>query len=152
VLLILFAIIQFGIMLSQYITVVDAARDGARQLALQQGNNDPCDPALQIAVNDGSSIKLAPANVTITFATPTGGTTSKDYCITNSSGVGQTAAWPNSTYAYPAGNSSSSATNAGAEVEGDTATMTVQKVFKPEVFGFGFFSVTLSSSASDAIE
>jgi Flp pilus assembly protein TadG len=148
VLLILFAIIQFGIMLSEYITVTDAARDGARELALQQGNNDPCDPAVKIAISDGSSINLAATSVTITFATPTGASTKLDYCV-GPAPSSTPPGWPTSSSTYPASNTSS---NAGAEVEGDTATMTVQKVFKPEVLGFGFFSVTLSSSASDAIE
>lgn len=152
VLLILFAIIQFGLMLNTYVTVSDAARSGARQLALEQGINDPCDPAVKVATTAGSAIGLTPTNVTIGFTSATGTTvgttttysTTADYCASVANSTTPT------TYAYPENNTTT--TNAGSLTEGDTASMTVQKIFKPEVLGFGFFTVTLSSTASDAVE
>jgi Flp pilus assembly protein TadG len=151
-LFVLFAIVNFGLMLNQYITVSDAARSGARQLALEQGNNDPCDQAVTVATQAGGSINLSASNVSITFASATGGATSNDYCLTNSSGKPVTTPWPSSTYPSPAGNNSANATDPGAEVQGDEATMTVTKIYPLQFFGFKLTTVTLSSSASDAVE
>jgi Flp pilus assembly protein TadG len=145
-LLILFAIVQFGIMLNTYITVSDAARSGARQLALEQGNNDPCDPAVQVATTAGSSATISTPEVTITFATPAGGSTKLDYCVGPAPST-PPPAWSS----YPAGNAAGG-TNAGAEVQGDTATVTVTKPFTWNLFGFKFGTVYLSASASDAVE
>jgi len=145
-LFILYGIIQFGLLLNTYITVTDSARAGARQLALGQGNNDPCDPAVQIATNDGGSINLTAANVNVTFTTAAGGTPTHDYCESVS---GTNTPAP---YTYPANNGSVSATNPGNEVEGDTASVTVTKLFPLQFFGFKLMNINLTSSASDAVE
>jgi Flp pilus assembly protein TadG len=145
-LFVLYGIIQFGLLLNTYITVTDSARAGARQLALEQGNNDPCDPAVQVATNAGSSVKLTSTNVTVTFTTAAGGTPTHDYCI---SVGGTTTPAP---YTYPANNGAISATNPGNEVEGDTASMTVTTLFPLQFFGFKLMNINLTSSASDAVE
>jgi hypothetical protein len=151
--LVLLAIIQFGRMLETYIVLTDAARTGARQLALEQGNDDPCDPAVVAMMNSASSIGINATNVnndmTISFAsmsTPPA-TTLPDYCK-STAGTPATAVTP---YTYPASNASSSST-AGAEVEGDEATMNLTTKFTVGVFGFNWATVTLKASASDAIE
>jgi Flp pilus assembly protein TadG len=152
-LVVLFGIVQFGIMMNTYINVSDAARSGARQLALEQGNNDPCDPAMQVATTAGSSAQISTTNVTITFASPTGGATSNDYCLaTGASKTPMTSAWPNASNLYPANNNTTGPNYPGAEVEGDTATMTVTKIFPLSFFGFKLWNINLSASASDAVE
>jgi Flp pilus assembly protein TadG len=147
VLLILFAIIQFGIMLNTYITVTDSARSGARQLALEQGNNDPCDPSVRVATNAGQSAGIGASNVTIGFTSataPTVTTTTNDYCEGTVSGSTTSP----TTYTY-----SPTGTNTiGTEIQGDTASMIVNKPFTLSIFGLGIFHITLSASASDAIE
>lgn len=134
--LILVAIVQFGIMLSQYITVTDSARIGAQALALGRGLSNPCDPAVTAAINAGSSINLTSSNITPSFATST------DFC------GGQTSAGPACTpYVYK------TTCNAnGNEGYGDEATVTVQKVYGLNILGFHITSVNLSASASDAVQ
>jgi Flp pilus assembly protein TadG len=150
---VLFGIVQFGLLLNTYITVTDAARSGARQLALEQGNNDPCDPAVQVATTAGSAAGISTTMLTITFASPTGAAAPGDYCLTSgTSKTPVTSAWPSTSYPYPAGNSSATAANPGAEVQGDTATMTVTKPFLLQFFGFKFGKINLTASASDAVE
>jgi Flp pilus assembly protein TadG len=146
-LLILFAITQFGIMLSEFITLTDAARTGARLLALEQGNQNPCDPAVLAMVKAASTAGVTTTNVnsyfTISFTSESTPVTTPvpDYCVSTAGAA--------STYTYPATNTASTA---GAEVEGDEATMTVSKPFQLNVFGLKITSVTLRASASDAIE
>jgi Flp pilus assembly protein TadG len=150
VLLILFAIIQFGLLLNTYITVTDSARAGARQLALEQGNNDPCDPAVAVATNAGSAIALPSTDVTPSFQSASGGTTTTDFCVGTISGT--TTSPAAGTYSYPAGNTSTTATNPGEETQGDEAVITVTKPYTLNFFGFKFGTVHLSATASDAIE
>ncbi len=147
-LVVLFGIVQFGIMMNTYITVSDSARSAARQLALEQGNNDPCDPAVQVATTAGSSAQILTTQVTITFATPTGAATKNDYCVGPAPAT-PPPAWSPASSPYPASNT---AGNAGAEVEGDTATVTVTRPFALQFFGFRLWNINLTSSASDAVE
>jgi Flp pilus assembly protein TadG len=137
-LLILFAIIQFGIMLSDYITVTDSARIGAQQLALGSGLSDPCDRAVLDAYNAGSSINLqSTGTVTPSFATGT------DYCGATSS-TSNTACTP---YVY-----NTSCNSNGNEASGDEATVTVTEPFRWTLFGLEFGTINLSATASDAIQ
>jgi Flp pilus assembly protein TadG len=134
---ILLAIVQFGIMLSEYITVTDSARIGAQQLALGSGLTDPCDQAVTDANNAGSSINLVnTGSVTPSFATST------DFCG---------AATSTSTSGCPYVYKTSCNTN-GNEASGDEATITVQKTYKLNILGFHITSVNLSATASDAIQ
>lgn len=150
---VLFAIVQFGTIMNAYITVTDAARSGARQLALEQGNNDPCDPAMQVATTAGSAAEISTTEVTITFASPTGAGTLNDYCLaTGASKTPVTSAWPSASNLYPANNSSSGPNYPGAEVQGDTATMTITRPYPLSFFGFKVWTIPLTASASDAVE
>jgi len=135
--LILLAIVQFGIMLSQYITVTDSARIGAQQLALGVGLTSPCDLAVTNAVKAGSSINLSSSNVTPSFSSST------DYCGAASS----TATVGCTPYKYE-----NSCNTNGNEVSGDQATLTVQKTYGLNILGFHITSVNLSATASDAIQ
>jgi Flp pilus assembly protein TadG len=145
-LIILFAIVQFGIMLNTYITVTDAARSGARQLALEQGNDDPCDPSVQVATNAGNSAKIGSTNVTIGFTSTTDVVSTSDFCAGTTPNGSTTATA--TTYTY----SPTDANTSGAEVQGDTASMTINKPFALQFFGFKLMNINLSATASDAVE
>jgi Flp pilus assembly protein TadG len=117
------AILQFGLLFNKYITLTDAARSGARALALGRGLSDPCDLAVTQTVASAVGISLTASQVTTTLASP-------DSCGTGS---------------YPS-------RTGGNEVQGDEATVTATQPYSVSVFGLTLFSGQLSASASDAIE
>lgn len=121
-------IIQFGLVFNKYITLTDAARNGAQTLAIGRGLSNPCDPAVLQTVNSGSATGLTSAQVTPSFSS------GSDFC-----GSG--------TYTY----NTSGNTN-GTEIQGDQATVTVTQTFNLGVFGVPFVPLTLSASASDAVQ
>jgi Flp pilus assembly protein TadG len=139
-LLLVTAIIQFGIMLSDYSTLVNAAREGARTLALGATLSDPCDAAVNQAVSsvDGA-FTLTGASGYITPSFPTSGqaTAGEDYCGTPTG----------CTYQYE-----TSCNTNGAEVPGDQAEVTIVYPYTLKVFGMGLFSVNLTTSSTNAIE
>jgi Flp pilus assembly protein TadG len=135
-LLLLTAIIQFGIMFSDYTDLTDAARTGARELALGRGLSDPCDLAVKQTVEStAGSVALQDSQVTPSFGS------SSDYCGSTSPG---TACTP---YVYD-----SSCNANGNENLGDEATVSISYPYTITVFGMHIINVNLSTSASDAIE
>jgi Flp pilus assembly protein TadG len=137
-LLLLMGIIQFGIMISDYSTLVDAARAGAQELAVGRGLTDPCDLAVKQAMaNTAGAMSLPSSDLTPSFTNSTA-----DYC-------GSTSTTSNSgcTFVY-----NSSCNSNGTEVQGDEATMSVTYPYTLSVFGLGVMHLTLSSSSSDAIQ
>ena len=137
------AIIQFGIMLSDYSSVVNAAREGARALALGTSRtNDPCDPAVAQAISSASGDFTIPsADITPSFQSATGGTTTEDYCGSTTPG---TACTP---YVY-----NKTCNTAGAEVAGDQAEITIVYPYTLNVFGMKLFTVNLTSVSTNAVE
>jgi Flp pilus assembly protein TadG len=125
-------IIQFGLVFNKYITLTDAARNGAQTLAIGRGLSNPCDPAVLQTINSGSDTSVTSGQVVLTFSGPS---SASDKCV----GTG--------TYAYPAGASAN-----GTEIAGDQATVTVAQTFQLGVFGLPLVSIPLSASASDAIQ
>jgi len=126
-LLILTAILQFGLMLNKAITLNDAVRSGARTLALDGGGSygvsDPCDNAITATVNSATNVGLTASQVSVTTA-------SGDTC-----GAGS---YPNRT---------------GASLTaGNTGTVSATYPYSFTVFGLPLFNVNLNASASDAIE
>jgi Flp pilus assembly protein TadG len=117
------AILQFGLLFNNYITLTDAVRSGARSLALGRGLGDPCDPAVTQTVNSASGITLPASDVTATLSSP-------DTCGSGS---------------YPS-------RTGGNEVQGDQATVSATEPWTLNVFGLTIFHLNLSASASDAIE
>ena len=86
-LLLLTAILQFGSVYNQYEALTDAARTGARELAIEYASTDPCDAAINQTVASAAGVVTLPTgDVVPTFHSPTGGTTTKSYCGTNSGG------------------------------------------------------------------
>jgi Flp pilus assembly protein TadG len=122
-------IIQFGLVFNKYITITDAARNGAQTLAIGRGLSNPCDPAVLQTMNSGSATGVTSSQVAPTFSS------SSDNC--GSSG----------TYAY---NTSGNAN--GTEIAGDQATVTVTQTFSLGVFGLPLIPITLSAAASDAVQ
>jgi Flp pilus assembly protein TadG len=122
-LLILTAILQFGLMFNKYLSITDAVRTGARTLALGRGLSDPCDPAVSQTVNSAVATGLTASEVTPTLTSP-------DTCGTGT--------YPNRT--------------GGSEAQGDEATVSATYPYTVSVFGMPLFSFNLSASASDEIE
>ncbi len=122
-LLILTAILQFGLVFNKYITLTDAVRSGARELALGRGLDDPCDPAITQTVNSAVGTGLTSSEVTPTLTSP-------DTCGTGAVG------------SY----------TGGSEAQGDQATVQASLPYTINVFGFKFKPFTLTASASDAVE
>lgn len=137
VLLLVMTIIQFGIMLSDYSSLVDAARSGARALALGTSRaSDPCDPAVAAAMaSSAGQITIPSGDIAPTFPSPA--TAGEDYCGTSSS----------CTYVYD-----KSCNTNGAEVAGDQAEVTIAYPYKLSVFGLGILNITLTTSSTDSIE
>jgi Flp pilus assembly protein TadG len=128
-LIFLTAIIQFGLMFNQYITLNDAVRAGARTLSLGRGLTNPCDPAVAQVLTSASGVNLPTSSITVAFSQ-----TSTNYCGTGS-------------YVYNA-----SGNTTGNETQGDQASMSINLPYTVNVFGLGVLSVTLHASASDGIE
>lgn len=71
--ILLFGVIQFGIVFNNYLDLTDAVRAGARKAAVSRQNPDPVGTATQAVVNSGADIKINPANVSVTSTGPDGG-------------------------------------------------------------------------------
>ena len=140
-LLLVTAIIQFGIMLSDYSTLVNAAREGARSLALGATLGDPCDAAVNQTIASASGdLTILSSEVTPSFPASGQATAGEDYCGSTSG----TACTP---YMYE-----KSCNTTGAEVGGDQAEVTITYPYTLKVFGMGLFSVNLTTSSTNAVE
>jgi len=64
--LILFGIIQFGIVFNNYIDLTDAVRAGARKAAVSARTPDPTSTAKQAVVNSAGDITSDPSQITVT--------------------------------------------------------------------------------------
>jgi Flp pilus assembly protein TadG len=67
--LLLFGVIQFGIVFNNYIDLTDAVRAGARTAAVSRQTTDPTGPTgvtQQAVVNSAGDITINPTNVTVT--------------------------------------------------------------------------------------
>lgn len=131
-LLLLMGIIQMGIMLSDYSTLVDSARAGAQELSIGRGLTDPCDLAVKTAMSDAAGdLTLPSGDVTPSFSS------TADYCGTNSS----------CKYVY-----NTSCNSNGALVQGDEVTMSISYPYTLSIIGLGILSLHLSTSSSDAVQ
>jgi uncharacterized iron-regulated membrane protein len=143
-LLLVMAIIQFGIMLSDYSTLVNAARAGARALALgTTRTNDPCDPAVNAAVTSAyGQFTIPTGDVTPSFPASGQAVSGEDYCG-SSGGTSCTYVYSSSTH--------SCYTN-GAEVAGDEAEVTIQYPYTVSIFGMGVLQLNLTTTSTYQIE
>ncbi len=66
--LLLFGVIQFGIVFNQYITLTDAVRAGARKAAVSRRLPDPPGAATQAVRNAATDLKQSNLNVTVTVS------------------------------------------------------------------------------------
>jgi Flp pilus assembly protein TadG len=124
-------IIQFGFLFNKYITLTDAARNGAQTLAIGRGLADGCDPAVLQTVTSGSSTGLTSSQVTPSFSS------GSDQCGTG-------------TYVYDT--SGNTVASGNTWIQGDQATVTVTQPFTLSVFGMTLYQLNLTASASDAIQ
>ncbi len=135
-LLLLTAILQFGSIYNKYEALTDAARTGARALAISYKSTDPCDAAVSQTVTSAAGVVTLPySDVTPTFHSPTGAATTNSYCGT-----------------YTGGSCTTSCYASGAEQEGDEATVTINYPATISIFGMHVMNITLSTESSDAVE
>jgi len=126
-LLLVMAIIQFGIMLSDYSTLVNASRAGARELAVGGTLTDPCTMAVSAAVaSTAGEFTLPSSDVTASFPSSGQAAAGEDYCESGST--------------------------SGAEVAGDEAEVTIQYPYTLSVFGMGIMHLNLTATSTQAIE
>ncbi len=64
-LVVIVGIIKFGTVYNNYITLTNATRVGARELALGRGLQNPCTPAENRAIGSAASLKLTPSQLTL---------------------------------------------------------------------------------------
>jgi Flp pilus assembly protein TadG len=64
--LLLFGVIQFGIVFNNYVDLTDAVRAGARKAAVSRQTADPAGTATQAVVNSAGDITINPAKVSVT--------------------------------------------------------------------------------------
>jgi len=65
-LLVLFAIVQFGIIFNRYIAVTDAVRAGARKAAVSRQTTDPIGTTKQAVIAAAGDITIDPNSITVT--------------------------------------------------------------------------------------
>ena len=142
-LLLITAILQFGSMYSQYTTIVDAARVGARELSLGggPGYGNICDLAVaQTISSTAGDVTLQPSDVALSFPNSTN---NSDYCGKTSSGTVCT----QSQYVY-----NTTCNTNGSETVGDEAEVTITHNYTLTVFGMGIWTIPLHTTAAEAIE
>jgi Flp pilus assembly protein TadG len=61
----LFGVIQFGIVFNNYLTLTDAVRAGARKAAVSRQASDPVGAATQAVTASGADITIDPNNVSV---------------------------------------------------------------------------------------
>jgi hypothetical protein len=125
-LLVLLAIVKFGIMYNNYIALTDSVRSGARDLALGRGSSDPCGAAITETIQSAGNLNLTAAQVTPVLVLP-------DQCgPTGSSGY------------IP---------NSSVLIQPDKATVTATYPCDLSFLGYNFYpGCTMTASASEAIE
>jgi Flp pilus assembly protein TadG len=62
----LFGVIQFGIVFNNYLTLTDAVRAGARKAAVSRQASDPSGAATQAVIASGADITIDPSKVSVT--------------------------------------------------------------------------------------
>ena len=75
-LLLVFGIIQFGILFNNYLTLTDAVRAGARQAAVSRGLPDQVGPATNRVIAASANLNVSNLAVTVTPLDPATGTQS----------------------------------------------------------------------------
>lgn len=88
-LVIVLAIMKFGILFEQYLTLTDAVRGGARTLAIGRGTANACTTADNQVVNSATGLGLQTSQISHTFTAP-------DSCtsLTSGNAVTITATYP----------------------------------------------------------
>jgi len=122
-LMIVTGITSFGLVFYRYVTLTDAVRVGARTLALQRGNANPCTSAANQTVASAIDVGLTTNKLTFSYnGTP---------FYVNSSCSGSGTSWN----------------------QGDSVTVQAQIPYSLSIFGvLTIVSGTLTAHATDAVE
>lgn len=64
--LLLFAVIQFGIVFNNYLDLTDAVRAGARKAAVSRQTSNPVNVTTQAVISSAGDIAITPGDVTVT--------------------------------------------------------------------------------------
>jgi len=131
--LLITAIVSFGLLLSSYLVVSHAVDVGARNLALSRGaSTNPCSDAVKVI--QSSAPTLAASNLTYTFKI---GSDTFSGSSTGFSGTGST---------------SCSQLGVSDMVAGDTASVTVSFPMKLAVYGWAPRTLNVTASTSEIIQ
>ena len=122
-LMIVTGVTSFGLVFYKYVTLTDAVRVGARTLALQRGNSDPCTSAANQTVASAVNVGLTNSELTFSYnGAP---------FYTNGSCSGSGASWN----------------------QGDSVTVQASIPYSLSIFGLiTVHSGTLTARATDAVE
>jgi Flp pilus assembly protein TadG len=85
--LLVLGIIKGGILYNNYLTVTDAVRSGARQLAVERGQTAPCDDAAAEVIRSAAGLSSGNIAITITEL-PDPDVSPRTYTYSNSTGSG----------------------------------------------------------------
>ena len=122
-LMIVTGITSFGIVFYRYVTLTDAVRVGARTLALQRGNSDPCTSTANQTVASAVDVGLTNSQLTFSY---------------------------NGTPFYASSSCSGSGTGWN---QGDSVTVQASIPYSLSIFGLvTVHSGTLTAHATDAVE
>jgi Flp pilus assembly protein TadG len=131
--LLITAIISFGLMLSSYLVVSHAVDVGARNLAVSRGaSTNPCSDAVTVIQNAAPT--LASSSLTYTF------TIGADTFTGSSTGFSGT------------GSTSCSQLGVSDMVAGDTATVTASFPMKLMIYGWAPTTMNVSATTSEVIQ
>jgi Flp pilus assembly protein TadG len=131
--LLITAIISFGLMLSSYLVVSHAVDVGARNLAVSRGaSTNPCSDAVTVIQNAAPT--LAASNLTYTF------TIGSDTFTGSSTGFSGT------------GSTDCSQLGVSDMVAGDTATVSVSFPMKLMIYGWAPTTMNVSATTSEVIQ
>lgn len=131
--LLITAVVSFGLLLSSYLVVSHAVDVGARNLALSRGaSTNPCSDA--VSVIQSSAPTLAASNLTYTFKI---GSDTFSGSSTGFSGTGST---------------SCSQLGVSDMVAGDTATVTVSFPMQLAIYGWAPKTLNVTATTSEIIQ
>ncbi len=94
-LVVMLGLMKFGLLFENYLTLTDAVRAGARQLAIGRGGSDPCAAAVTATQNAGGSLSLSGRVTTsITVNNANGTTCTSSTALVSGNSATVTATYP----------------------------------------------------------
>jgi Flp pilus assembly protein TadG len=143
--LVVFGIVQFGVLYNSYIQLTNAANTGARLFSIERGQANPCQDVLTAVDNAAASLNNSTLIVTMT-----------SYTATSGAGSLSTTTWTGNSTSNPVAASSCpwtpSYSTPGTMVSSDPATISVSYPYSLSFLGLKINSGSLSVGAIEAIE